>query len=119
MLKAKIIYVILSILSFGIYPYILKKRFQNKPANVLSEAKKITINLDELIECLGGKNNINGAEYTHTKTKIFVSNIELVNKEKIDKIKGISGIFISSNKIFLNIGNQAKLFTQQLIKKVS
>ena len=119
MLRVKIIYVLLSIVTFGVYPYVLKKRLQNKPINSLSQAKKININLDELIKSLGGKNNIDGAEYTHTKIKVFISNVEIVDKEEVNKIKGISGVFISSNRITLIVGNQAKLLTQELIKKVS
>jgi phosphotransferase system IIB component len=119
MFKIKFIYIILSIITLGAYPYLVKKNLKNKPKNTLSIAKKITLSLENLIENLGGKENIEGAQYTHTKIKVFFINFELLNIEKLKKQKGISGVFFSSNTISLVVGNQAKLLTQLLIEKVS
>ncbi|MCK5806855.1 MAG: hypothetical protein KAG91_00495 [Mycoplasmataceae bacterium] len=106
--KEKFIYLIISIITLGIYPIIINKKTTKETNGDLSEAKKITVDVTKLIENLGGKENIVVVEYTHTKLKIFTRASSAVNVELINGQKGITGVVASSKAITLIVGNQAK-----------
>lgn len=112
--KDKVILVLLSIITLGIYPLILFRKKNNKKTNKLSNAKKLKINLEDFYKSIGGKNNIVGSEYTHTKVRVFIKNRDKVNLDKINEIKGISGVVAASNYVTVIVGNQAKQFSQSL-----
>lgn len=113
-LKDKIILVLLSIITLGIYPLIIFKNKNKEVKSELSTSNKISINIDKLKTLLGGKKNIAGAEYTHTKVKIFLKDTKLANINKIKELKGISGVFGTSKNITIIVGNQAKLLAESL-----
>ena len=108
-LKDKIIFILISIVTFGIYPIVIKKSINKSKGESLSIDKKITIDVDKIIENLGGKNNIVGSEYTQNKIKIFFNDKTLINVEGLNVIKGISGVVAGSKNVSLIVGKQAKL----------
>ena len=114
-IKNKIKLIILTILTLGIYPIVIMKKVkQPKEANKLSEAAKITFNIEKLIALLGGDSNIAGVEYTHKKVKILVEDRKIINVESISKLKGISGILAGARSITIVVGNQAKLIAEAM-----
>ena len=106
--KQKFLYVLISIITIGIYPIVVHKRTTTKTNLRLSEAKKISVNIPELIKNLGGKDNVVAVEYTHTKLKIFISDKTKVIVESINSQKGITGVVASTKSITIIVGNQAK-----------
>ncbi|NQZ66043.1 MAG: PTS glucose transporter subunit IIB [Mycoplasmatales bacterium] len=112
--KDKFIYILLSIITLGIYPYMINKRKNENFSNELSEANKLSIKIEKLIEYLGGKENIIGTEYTHTKIKIFFNEKSKLQVENIEKLKSVSGIVASSKYITIIVGNQAKKIAENL-----
>ena len=112
--KDKIIYILLVIITLGIYLVVIRKKKNNSPNGELSLSSKITVNLDKLRDLLGGKNNIAGSEYTHTKVKIYVNDRNKTNIEAIKSLKGISGIFAGSKYITIIVGNQAKQLSETI-----
>ena len=106
--KDKLILFTLSILTLGIYPIIVFNKKHSSTPNQLSSATKVTVDTKSLIEQLGGEKNIAGAEYTQTKVKIFIKDRQVVNVEKIQDIKNISGVFATTKYITIIVGKQAK-----------
>ena len=114
--KNKIIFIIISILTIGIYPLLLFKS-KNKNVNQLTKSTKIKININKFILILGGISNIEKSEYTNKKIKIFFKNIENIEIDKIKKQKYISGLFISSKYITLIMGDQSQIVSEYLNKQ--
>lgn len=112
--KDKFIYILISILTFGVYPILLKRKKPTKQSNTLSVEEKVTVNLNKLENALGGKENIAGAEYTQTKVKIFFNDRSKVNVEEVKSIKGISGVVASSKNISIIVGKQAKSLAEKI-----
>lgn len=113
-LKDKIIYIFISIITFGIYWLIIKRNKNSAPTKELSMNNKVSIDLKKLISYLGGKDNIFGTEYTQNKVKIFIKNREITNIQDIDKITGISGIVVGAKYITIIVGKQAKAIAEKL-----
>lgn len=105
--KDKLILVLLTIITLGIYLIVIYKKKPKSTANELSIADKVTVDLDKLKSLLG-EGNIAGSEYTHTKVKIWFHDKSKVNVEEIQKLKGISGVFATTKYITIIVGNQAK-----------
>ena len=90
--------------------------FKKKNIKVTNELSTTAskININKLHEALGGKDNIAGLEYTHTKVKIFIYNRENVKLESIGAIKGISGVFGSKKYVTIVVGPSAKDLSKKL-----
>ena len=88
-----------------------KKKNDNKKELSTATTK---INITKLHEALGGKENIAGCEYTHTKVKIFIYSRDKVNLESIGQIKGISGVFGSKKYVTIVVGTSAKDLSRKL-----
>lgn len=111
--KDKLILVLLTIITLGIYLIVVYKK-KNKPvASELSRAEKVTLDIEKLKSLLG-ENNIKGVEFTHTKVKIFFDDKNKVNADEIQKLKGVSGVFATSKHITIIVGNQAKKIATML-----
>ncbi|MGL5205783.1 MAG: PTS glucose transporter subunit IIB [Metamycoplasmataceae bacterium] len=111
--KEKFIYWFLTIITFGL----IHLHWKTKKVAVkdeLSRKDRITINMNKLINFLGGPENISSVESTHTKVKIFLKNREIVEIENIRSINGISGVFVTSNYLQIIVGNEALLIEQNL-----
>lgn len=106
--KDNFLYILLCIITLGIYPILINNKKPAKISNKLSEVTKVTVDIKKLIELLGGKKNIAGNEYTYTKIKVFVYKREKVMIDKIKDLKGITGVVASSAFITLLVGKQAK-----------
>lgn len=105
--KDKLILILLTIITLGIYLIVIYKRKPKAKADELSSADKVSLNIDKLKELLGG-DNVSGSEYTHTKVKIFIKDRNKVNVEELQKLKGISGVFATTKYVTIIVGNQAK-----------
>ena len=116
--KQQFLYMIISIITLGIYPVIINRKTQKTINIALSETKKISVNIVELVKNLGGKENISAIEYTHTKLKVFIKNSSLMEVSSINEQKGISGVFVSSKTITLIVGNQAKQLSKLITPKL-
>lgn len=114
-LKDKIIFLILAILTLGIYPILIFKKKSSSTSSELSSSEKFSVDLDKLKSNIGGIENIIEVEYTHTKIKIFFENKALVNVETLSKLKGISGVFATSKFVTLIVGNTAKTIAKHLM----
>lgn len=112
-LKDKILYTMISIITFGIYPIVIKKKVKKASSGDL--AVKQTIDSSVLIQALGGKENIASAEYTQTKIKIFIKNKDSVKLDEIEQIKGVSGVVANSKNVSIIVGKQAKLVAESLM----
>ena len=106
--KNNIIYILLCIITLGIYPAIILNNKNSSIPNKLSDDVKVTVNVKALLSSLGNKENISGVEYTHTKIKIFIKDKTKMSINKINEIKNISGIVTGSNYITILVGKQAK-----------
>ena len=81
---------------------------------MLSQDYKIIIDLNELIDNLGGSDNINNIENTHNKIKFFYNQYDLIDIDAIKKDKSISGVFINDKFIVLIVGNSAAAITNKI-----
>lgn len=105
--REKIMYWFLTVITFGfIHIYWKTKKIGIK--NELSQKEKISLNIEKLISLLGDKENIDGVDSTHTKVKIKFLERDKINVQDIKNMKGISGVFITSNYIQIIVGNEAK-----------
>lgn len=114
-LKDKIIFLILTILTLGIYPVLVFRKKINTTSSELSSSEKFSVDLNKLKSKLGGVENIIEVEYTHTKIKIFFDNKALVDVEALSRLKGVSGVFATSKFVSLIVGNTAKTIAQHLM----
>ncbi|WP_033161327.1 hypothetical protein [[Mycoplasma] collis] len=118
LLKDKFLIVFLTIITLGLI-WIYWSKLKNKtPNNELSSENKSSIKLSELFDSIGGKSNILKVENTHKKVKIFLNDISLVDKNKISKIKEISGLVLSNNSITLITGNNASYLKNEIEKLI-
>ena len=112
--KEKFLYVVISIITFGIYPIMINKKIPEASNKMLSEAKKVTVDVPKLVKNLGGDNNISAIEYTHSKLKIFIKDSAKIDIESINKQKGITGVVFSSKTVTIIVGNQAKQLSKMI-----
>ena len=82
-LKDKLIFIVLSIITLGIFLIVVFAKKNKKQKNELSVSKKISFDVKKLVELLGTKGNIEGAIYTHTKVKIHFSDRSKVDAKNI------------------------------------
>lgn len=114
-LKDKLIFILLSILTLGIFPLVIYLKKNQQPKAELSAAKKSTINIKKLVDFLGSPKNIEGAIYSYTKVKIYITDHSKIDLQNIKTMKGISGVFSTSKSVTIIVGNQAKVVAQEII----
>lgn len=112
--KDKLILTLLSIITIGIYPLVIFNK-KSGTKNELAIETKVSVDVTKLISLLGGKENISGAEYTHTKVKIFIGDRANVNIDGLTKLKGISGVYATSKFVTVIVGSSAKVVASKLI----
>jgi PTS system N-acetylglucosamine-specific IIC component len=76
-------------------------------AIVKSKKKDFKIEANRLIEFLGGKNNIINYEVTKSRFIVDLKNVDIVNKEGIQRI-GAQGIVEIDNQLKIILGENAK-----------
>lgn len=111
--KDKLILVLLTIITLGIYLIVIYKKKHKPESTELSTAEKITVDVDKLKSLIGDQ-NVAGVEFTHTKVKIYIHDKNKVNVDDIQKLKGVSGVFATSKHITIIVGNQAKKIAAML-----
>ncbi|MBN0919508.1 PTS glucose transporter subunit IIB [[Mycoplasma] gypis] len=114
--KNKFKYYFLLIASFGLIKRKWRKYRQEETKKYLSVSNKLDFDIKTLIGLLGSKENITNAQASQKKIKISLKNIKNVNVDEIQKLEGVSGLFLQSNAITLITGNNAK-YVEELISK--
>ncbi|MGL4342969.1 MAG: hypothetical protein ACRCRZ_00150 [Metamycoplasmataceae bacterium] len=74
--------------------------------------------MNKLLENIGTIENIVKVEKTYTKLKIFFKSKEIINLNNIEKIKGVSGIFINDKSLDIIVGNQAEIIYDKYFKNL-
>lgn len=72
-----------------------------------SKKKDFKIEVNKLVEHLGGKNNIIDYEVNKSRFIVFLKDIDIVNKEAIQKM-GAQGIVEIDNQLKIILGPEAK-----------
>lgn len=72
-----------------------------------TKRKDYKIEVNKLVDYLGGKNNIIDYEFNKSRFIVKLENIELVNKEAIQKM-GAQGIVEIDNQLKIILGSDAK-----------
>lgn len=75
--------------------------------------KDFTININKLIQYLGGKENILDTEISMSRLKVTLANTELVDKEGIQKL-GAKGIVEIDNQLKIILGSDSKQIKKYL-----
>lgn len=78
------------------------------------KATKRAQEFPELLEALGGKENITETSYKGSRISVVVDNKKNVDKEKI-KEQGVETIVISSKKITMVVGNRKSILIYNYI----
>lgn len=69
--------------------------------------KDIHLEMNKLVEYLGGKENIISTETTLSRFKVTLKNVEIVNKEGIQRL-GAKGIVEIDNQLKIILGPESK-----------
>lgn len=75
--------------------------------------KDIKIEMNKLVACLGGKDNILNYEVNKSRFIVTLKNVELVNKEAIQKM-GAKGIVEIDNQLKIILGDEARQLKKQI-----
>ena len=73
------------------------------------QEKKVVVNNEvaqNFLQLLGGKDNIISVTYEHSRLKVELKNIKIVQLDAIKSL-GASGVFIAGNKLQAVIGSNA------------
>lgn len=74
---------------------------------VKTKKKDYKIEVNKLVDYLGGKANIINYEFNKSRFVVTLENVELVNKEAIQKL-GAQGIVEIDNQLKIILGDDAK-----------
>jgi phosphotransferase system IIB component len=83
----------------------------------LTYATKISFNIDELIDNLGGIDNIIDSSATISSLKIILKNVNVINKDNISKL-GAKGIMINNKQVIILFGDIAMTIDKLLKQKL-
>ena len=78
-----------------------------------SMKKDIKIEMNKLVANLGGKDNILNYEVNKSRFVVTLKDVELVNKEAIQKM-GAKGIVEIDNQLKIILGNEARQLKKQI-----
>ena len=78
-----------------------------------SMKKDIKIEMNKLVASLGGKDNILSYEVNKSRFVVTLKNVELVNKEAIQKM-GAKGIVEIDNQLKIILGDSARQLKKQI-----
>lgn len=109
----KILIIVLTIITLGLI-WIKWKKDIKHTKNTIYQVNKIPFDIAKLKKYLG-ENNIIEVKNTATRIIISFSNIELIKVEEIKKLRGVSGVFLSSKNISLILGEYALAVYNQII----
>ena len=75
---------------------------------ILKAGKKdVYLEMNKLVEYLGGKDNIISTETTLSRFKVTLKDVEIINKEGIQKL-GAKGIVEIDNQLKIILGSESK-----------
>ncbi|WP_330463142.1 PTS glucose transporter subunit IIB [Metamycoplasma gateae] len=115
--KNKFLYFFLIVITFGfILIYWQKKYRQSKIKNYLTKETNLSFDFKQLIEYLGGNQNIERVSSTQKVLKISFYDKEKIDLIKLKKLDGVTGITVQSKSISLVVGNTAK-YIDELINE--
>lgn len=72
-----------------------------------SGRKDVHLQMNKLVEYLGGKDNILNTETTLSRFKVTLKNVDIVNKDGIQKL-GAKGIVEIDNQLKIILGPESK-----------
>lgn len=75
--------------------------------------KDFSIEINKLIQCLGGKDNIIDSEVNMSRLKVILKDMEIVDKEGIQKL-GAKGIVEIDNQLKIIFGPNSKQLKKYL-----
>lgn len=78
-----------------------------------SMRKDIKIEMNKLVASLGGKDNILSYELNKSRFIVTLKNVEIVNKEAIQKM-GAKGIVEIDNQLKIILGDEARQLKKQI-----
>lgn len=78
-----------------------------------SMRKDIKIEMNKLVASLGGKDNIINYEVNKSRFVVTLKNVEIVNKEAIQKM-GAKGIVEIDNQLKIILGDEARQLKKQI-----
>ena len=78
--------------------FILKRKKRNKEI----------VEFPELLEALGGKENISKVSQQGSRVNVFVDNKKIVNKDKV-KEQGVEAIAFSNKKVTMVVGSRKSI----------
>lgn len=76
--------------------------------------KDFSIEINKLIQCLGGKDNIIDVEMNFSRLKVILKDMEIVDKEGIQKL-GAKGIVEIDNQLKIIFGNNSKQLKKYIV----
>lgn len=76
-------------------------------AIVKSNKKDLKMELNKLVDCLGGKDNIIQSEVNMSRFKVTLKDITKANKDGILKL-GAKGVVVIDNQLKIILGSNAK-----------
>ncbi|MGL5630230.1 MAG: hypothetical protein ACRDCG_00470 [Mycoplasmoidaceae bacterium] len=106
----------IQILNFFTFGYIKRKALKiSKEINQdIQVSNEVSIDVNQLINFLGGIDNIKDVRSTITTLKINFINKQIIKQDEIKKI-GAKGIIISDNNIVMSFGYWAKELMKQIL----
>lgn len=75
--------------------------------------KDFSLEINKLIQCLGGKDNIIDSEVNMSRLKVILKDVEIVDKEGIQKL-GAKGIVEIDNQLKIIFGPNSKQLKKYL-----
>lgn len=78
-----------------------------------SNRKDFKIEINKLVSCLGGKDNIITYEFNKSRFIVTLADVGLANKEAIQKM-GAQGIVEIDNQLKIILGDSAKQLKKQI-----
>ncbi len=76
--------------------------------------KDFSIEINKLIQCLGGKDNIIDVEMNFSRLKVTLKDMEIINKEGIQKL-GAKGIVEIDNQLKIIFGPNSKQLKKYIV----
>ncbi|RMX35330.1 phosphotransferase system, EIIB family protein [Mycoplasmopsis fermentans MF-I2] len=109
--KDKFLVVLLTIVTLGfcwLYWHLKNKKEQKIKKEGVNIKLPSNIKVVELVDNLGGKENIEEVNASISNIKVLIKDKTLIKMDKLQDTKFITGIMISTNKISLVIGDYAR-----------
>ncbi|QEX47470.1 PTS sugar transporter subunit IIA [Mycoplasmoides gallisepticum] len=113
----KFTWIFLNIITFGILKLVATrkaKRISSQINHELIKSEKLPFDLDQLINILGGLENIQTTQATLNMIKINVVDKTKVNQDQIKSRLKINGIMWASNDLSLVCGDYASSLSEQI-----